>query len=701
MVCEVMVQGQARNEPQPKGKGEESPDMDRSGTSLHDACSPSCFRRGAGGMRFRSVVGGKVLKRLLTLWLLMLAFASLAQSEGEARFQRLEQTLEGLAQSGISGLNETANLSVSKAPIQDFMRGLAATHNLNVSVDPTLDVRVTNNFSNVRVLNLLLFLVREYQLDIRVTGSILSFSRFAAPVPPLPQVPAKQLRLSYDPDRNALTSDLAGDSLAAFAKQVTQLTKSNVVLAPGLRDRIINGYIENMPLPEALEKIAYSNNLRMVRADERTFILQPAEEQGQVNGTNRPPGIRAGGAVSAGGGGELYVDVQQGDEGSRLISVDAANVPIVNILNEVSNRVGINYVLFSNLQGNTTLNVKRISYNEFLAFLLQGTSHTFRINEGIYLVGDRSLEGFRSTKVVKMQFRPVEKLDETIPAELKKGVEIKLFKELNSVILSGGAPQIQEIGEFLKAIDQPVVNVLIEVLVVELRKGHAVKTGIKGALSDSTVATRGQVLGGVDVTVGSKSINDLLARIDATGFINLGRVTPNFYVTLQALEQNNYLSLRSTPQLSTLNGHEANLKIGQSVYYLEQTQNVIGGVTPITTVSQQFKEVSANLNIKINPMVSGDEHITLDIKAEFSDFVPPTIPGAPPGNATREFTSMIRVKNQEMIVLGGLEEVSQAKAGSGVPLLSRIPLIKYLFSSRSESKNNNRLLVFIKPTLLY
>lgn len=203
------------------------------------------------------------------------------------------------------------------------------------------------------------------------------------------------------------------------------------------------------------------------------------------------------------------------------------------------------------------------------------------------------------------------------------------------------------------------------------------------------------------MTIGSKSINDILEKFDTKGFVNIGRVTPNFYLTLQALEQNNYLSLRSTPQLSTLNGHEANLKIGQSVYYLEQTQNVIGGVTPISTLSQQYRQVSANLNIKINPMVSGDEHITLDIKAEFSDFIPPAIQGAPPGNATREFTSMIRVKNQEMIVLGGLEEVSKTKSGSGVPILSRIPILKYLFSSKSDTKNNNKLLVFIKPTLLY
>lgn len=633
-------------------------------------------------------------KFLFSIVALFWTTVAVAQHDDELRMQRIEKSLQVLAQTTVPGLNETANLSVSKAPIQDFMRGLAATHDLNVSVDPLLNEQITNNFTNVRVLNLLLFLVREHQLDVRVMGSILSISKYTPPVPAKPAAPAKKIRINYDAVTNTLTSDLANDSLASFAKQVTQLTKQNIILAPGLGNRLVNGYVEALPLPEALEKIAFANNLRLIRSSERAFLLQPTEEQVQMAGNS---GQRS----RPGGNTNLYIDVQQQVGGLHLVTVDAANMPLTDILNEVAARSGINYVLFSNLQGNTTLSVKKIPFNDFLSFLLQGTSHTYRISDGIYMVGDRSLEGFRSTKVVKMQFRPVEKLDETIPAELKKGVEIKLFKELNSVILSGGAPQIEEISEFLKAIDQPVVNVLIEVMVVELRKGHNVSTGISAFLSDSTVTTKGQVLGGVDMTIGSQSLNNFLAKLDSKGLVNLGRVTPNFYVTLKALEQNNFLNLRSTPQLATLNGHEANLKIGQSVYYLEQTQNVVGGVTPITTISQQFKEVSANLNIKINPMVSGDEHITLNIKAEFSDFVAPTIQGAPPGNATREFNSMIRVKNQEMIVLGGLEEVSKSNTGSGVPLLSRIPVIKYLFSSRTNTKNTNRLLVFIKPSLLY
>ncbi|MCB2411156.1 type II secretion system protein GspD [Hymenobacter lucidus] len=609
-----------------------------------------------------------------------------------------------MADSTVRGLNETANLSITNAPIQEFIRGLASTHNLNVSIDPALQARVSNNFTDVRVRDLLLFLAREYDLDVRIVGNIISFYKYVPPVPIKVSLPSKKLRLGYDSAQDRFSSDLVNDSLSTFAKQATQLTKKNIVLAPGLGSRTISGYLENMSLAQGLDKLAYANGLRLLRPDDNSFVLQAIEAADVPAKARRPASnaLASGTLSNPGRESSSGADIRVARGTSPLlVSIDAENVPIGQLLHDVSQDMGINYVLFSELTGTTTIRIKQVSYDNFLQLLLQGTSHTHRFDNGLYAIGNRALEGFRNTRVIRLQFRPVDKLDEFIPTELKKGVEIKLFKELNSLILSGSAPQINEIAEFIKAIDKPVVNVLIEVMVVELRRGHSVRTGLRAFLGDSTVKTGGEVFPGLDMTIGSKSINSVLAKLGAKGLVNLGRVTPNFYVTLQALEQNNYLNLRSTPKLSTLNGHEAKLKIGQSVYYVEENQNISGGVSPIVTKTQQFKQVSADLAISINPMVSGDDNITLTIDAEFSDFIDPVIPKAPPGNATRQFTSMIRVKNEEMIVLGGLEEVRRARGGSGTPILSRIPILKWIFSTRSDEKRTNKLVVFIKPTIVY
>ena len=183
--------------------------------------------------------------------------------------------------------------------------------------------------------------------------------------------------------------------------------------------------------------------------------------------------------------------------------------------------------------------------------------------------------------------------------------------------------------------------------------------------------------------------------------MNLGRVTPNFYVRLSALENNSNVEIRSVPKLSTLNGHSANLSIGSSRYYSQSTQNIVPSLNAQTVITQTFTEVNANLEINIKPVVSGDDQVTLNIEVNISDFIGTPPLNAPPPKSTSRFSSIIRAKNEDMIVLGGLERTESNESGSGIPVLSRIPVLKWLFSSREKSNSKVVTLVFIKPIIMY
>lgn len=633
------------------------------------------------------------------------------QPGSQDRLVLIEQKLSELSDSLVTGLNQTANFSVVDAPIQELLRAVAETHQLNISIDPAINLRVTNNFTKVQVKNLLLFLCREYTLDIKFVNTIMSFSVYTPPVPKSEAPKARVISMNYDIGTDKLSLDLNADSLASFAKQLTQLTHKNVIMAPGVGNKLLSGFISDMPFDKALDRIAFANSLLVTKTDDGFYVIsssaenaatqQPGQQTGPSAIVNRNSGLARNRTSSTSAqAGEVLVNLVPSGKDTLLV-VDAVNAPIAEIIRQVSATARKNYILFAEPQGNTTIKLKNISYSELLSFLLQASAYTYKEQAGIYLIGERQQEGLRTTQVYQLRFRTVQDIEKAIPAEISKGVDIKIFKELNSVILSGGAPQVREILSFLAQIDKPVSNILIEVIVVELQKGARISTGIKAGIADSTVNTGGQVFPGLDVTLSAKSINDILGRLSSRGIINLGRVTPNFYVALEALEQNNLLEVKSTPKLSSLNGHEANLSIGQSRYYLEQTQNITGGVTPINSVSQRWQKVEANLAIKISPIVAGDEYITLDIEAEFSDFIEPVITGAPPGTASRKFISQMRVRNEEMIVLGGLEEARKQNSGSGTPFLSRIPIIKWLFSSRTSANSDNKLIVFIKPTIVY
>ena len=647
---------------------------------------------------------------ILTLLLLSFTLQAWAQVQNTQNFDerllQIEIKLDQLADSLLPGLRETANFSVVNASVQDLLRGLAETHRLNISVDPTINARITNNFSGVQVKNLILFLCREYRLDVRFLNTIITFYPYQQTVvKPVykPQLP----NLQYDPRRDYLSVDLKRDSLSVFVRYLTQESGKNVIVSPNVNDRQMTGYLSNVPFDQGLEKIAFVNGLELNLTDDGFYVLGNPENTSSQDQNTARGGRNA--RNNSRSGNNRAVDATEGlfiepinYNGDTLYRIEANNVPVKDVIREAAQAFNKDYILYSEPNGSAFTNTTFYSFEDLLSYLLMGSAHGYQKQQDIYLIGERAQEGFRSSRLFRFQYRTLTNTEKLIPAELAKGIQITPFPDLNALVLSGPESRLTELEVFLKQIDQPVANIIIEVVVIDVRQGYEIQTGLTAGLSgDSTVTTQGTVTPGLDLTLSGQSVNNALGKLEDAGIVNLGRVKPNFYVQLKAMEDNDNIKIRSTPRLSTLNGHEATLSIGQSRYYVEQTSNVTGGVQPIVTQSQRFNKVEANLSIKLNPIVSGDEHVTLQIEAEFSDFVEPTIEGAPPGNATRKFLSNIRVKNEEMIVLGGLEEARKSSGSSGMPVLSRIPILKWIFSSRKKSKRDDKLVIFIKPTVVY
>jgi len=105
--------------------------------------------------------------------------------------------------------------------------------------------------------------------------------------------------------------------------------------------------------------------------------------------------------------------------------------------------------------------------------------------------------------------------------------------------------------------------------------------------------------------------------------------------------------------------------------------------------------------LQSQPLVSGDGQITLDINVIQSSFNGNQVADdAPPGVNSREFNSIIRVKDKDMVILGGLEEKIKNDSGTGVPFLARIPIIKWFFSKKKREDTKKKLTVLIKPTII-
>ena len=88
-------------------------------------------------------------------------------------------------------------------------------------------------------------------------------------------------------------------------------------------------------------------------------------------------------------------------------------------------------------------------------------------------------------------------------------------------------------------------------MLIEVNKSTSVSAGVELGIGDAPETDRGILFSGVDVTLGASTINRVIGGLEGFGSVNIGRVVPNFYAKIQALETNGDLKVRSTPKLCT------------------------------------------------------------------------------------------------------------------------------------------------------
>lgn len=614
---------------------------------------------------------------------------------GQDRFVNISDQLEELSKVQ-EGLNNTVELSVSNAPLADFVRGIGMENKLNVSIDNNINALISNNFSNATVKDIFVFLCRQYKLDIDFVGSIISFKKYIEPEV-ITVIPKRRPKVDYNLANDFLSLDLKRDTIDDVVQEITGLSMHNVILEPGVSGKKVSVFIQNRPFENSLDKMALANGLKLTKTADNFYVLgldkSPADASASNNrpigGNNKPKKTE----------GELAVEIND----NRFITLKADQVPINQIIDNVSADMLENYFMYDVPTTKTSIFIENATYEEFLGYTLKGTGHTHALQEDVYLIGKESSDVFRTSKLLKFENRRVEAILGSIPANVKGGLQITEFLELNGLILSGSIQAITEFEKFAELLDVVVPVVTIDIIVADVTDTRSLSTGIYAGLGNGGAATEteGGFSPGLDVDLSTGAINDVIAGINGAGLVNLGNVSPDFYLRIQALEKDGDIKIETTPSIATLNGHESEIKIGEQRYYAENTNNILNtGVTQTVANSQVFKSVNADFSIKIIPFVSEDEQVTLDIQFEQSSFTT-SVAGAPPGKVTRSFNSLIRVKNGDMILLGGLGEKINDKSSEGLPLIARIPVLKWFFGKNRREKTKKQLTVFIRPTITY
>jgi len=638
------------------------------------------------------------LKHVIGLWVCLMSSLLVAQNTKPKpnsapvqidRITAIQTELDTLAVKQ-EGLNAQMNFNFSQLNIQELFREMGRRSKINIDVSPNVDYKVVNNFSNVTVKEILIYLCKQYQLEIDITGSILYVKKYKKPVVHKP----KTFVVNYT--KELLTLDFKNDTLSYVSKAITNATGKNIILKPEIQNQKVNLYIKGISFESAIDKLALANGLELETLDDGTVVLSKKAVAKANNGRNQ--------ALNSGRRKRKNAQIKISREADtpELISLEANDVRLEDVVIGLFEEVGASFFIYSKIDGNINVKLKHKNLESILEYISTNTKYYFTIlDSNAYSYGERLVEGVRSNQVIPIKYRDVAGILEHFPSNIIKDIEIKEHSDLNSLIVSGSQKNIDEITAFLMQIDKPIPVVLIDVIVIDYSTNKNLETGVTFGNKEEPSVSGGVMFPNANYTFSASSINKILNSFDRFGALNLGGVNPNFFVSLKALENNGIIDIKSTPKLSALNGKEATFTNGSEEYYLVEQTNAIGTQNPQLQKTQNWKSIKASLDIRITPSVSLNGEVTLMVAFSQTSFTGRIAPTAPPGVADRSLTSTVRVRDGDMVLLGGLEQISKNDAGSGVPLLSRIPIIKWFFSSRSKSKSDSKLHVFIKPTVLY
>ncbi len=692
-----------------------------------------------------------MIKRYLISFFFLLCFSVVkSQTISVEELHKLKITLDSL-ETKIPALTKKVNSNINNVQLPTFIRTIADINKLNVSIEPNLrSVMVTHNFTNVTIKDALLFSAKKFNLNIGVLGSIITISKIKIPEPK-----PKELLITYNKNAKKLISlELKDDSLGAVLKKITELTGKNLFYPPSIAEKKVSIFLKDLPVVTALNLLAKINKLNITKSKNGLYTFSTIEGETMFNSKNRR-------SVKSK---NFYFKVVDTIKRMIDVDINKVSIATVVNEIGLDLKVSMFTTAKLPETLTTSFKANNIHFDTLLNYIFETTTnYSYKKENDIYFFGKSNQASVRKTVVIPLVHRTIEIMEEKkndinnnqfsyqnnynnqnrltgrnssqyasnqysrqnynssrnrqtnqnnsqtvtenllnlIPEEVRDSLQITSDIEHNSFIVSGSSKRIERFRNFVKLIDKSVPVVTIDVMILEVSNSATVSTGITLGIGDKPATTKGGVYPNTNLTLGANSINKIIGGLNGFGSLNLGKVTPNFYAKIEALETNGDLDIKSTPKLTALNGHEANLSNGERSYYVETVTDIIGSQNPQTREIKNYIPVDANLAIKIRPIISGDGQITMSIKVIQSTFNGKKIDNeAPPGINSREFTSTIRVKDQDVVILGGLEENLKNDSGSGVPFLARIPIIKYLFSKRTRTASKTKLSVLIKPTII-
>lgn len=438
----------------------------------------------------------------------------------------------------------------------------------------------------------------------------------------------------------------------------------------------------------------------------------------------------------------LFSETKEYD-GQRL-TLNFQDIETRAVLQLLAETSGKNIVVSDTVQGNVTLRLRNVPWDQALDIVMMTKGLDMRQNGNVIMVAPAEEIAARETadleaqlaiseleplysEFMQVNYAKAGDLATLITAEkggnsmMTERGSLGVDERTNTLLVTDTAESLQDIRRMVRTLDVPIKQVLIESRIVVVNDDFSRDLGVRLGLTAFRESNTGltTITGsgtGADTVIStyltnqadpasttlldypslSNRYNVNVPIANAAGRFSLAILDRDFLIDLElsALEAEGRGEIISTPRVITSNQSEAIIKQGVEIPY---QQSASSGATTI-----QFKE--AVLELIVTPQITPDNNIIMDLKVS-KDSVGEIIStggqgGTVPSIDTRSVQTQVLVANGQTVVLGGIYETERRETIKKVPLLGDIPIFGRLFKSTQRVENKAELLIFVTPRIL-
>jgi type II secretory pathway component GspD/PulD (secretin) len=258
----------------------------------------------------------------------------------------------------------------------------------------------------------------------------------------------------------------------------------------------------------------------------------------------------------------------------------------------------------------------------------------------------------------------------------------------NSMLVRASRGDFELVQAVVEQLDVRPLQVLIEVLIAEVRRDRGLDIGLGAGLPAQLVpgTTDNTTVQGSTAGLG---LGDFVLRVMNIGGVNLD-------VTLRAAASRGDVSILSRPVLLTANNERAQILVGSQRPFV-QVQRALPTESPVRDQVVQYKDVGTQLSVR--PTISADGYVMLEVVQEVNAATTETAFDAPV-ISTRAVQTQLLVRDGQTAVLGGLADRQRDVTRGGVPILSGLPLLGWLFGRHTRRTTETELFLFLTPRVI-